>query len=58
MVAEMAQRLGAGGVGVYARSSFLHLDTGPVRRWGDGGQANRREEALSRIAEAWGRGGP
>lgn len=58
MVAEMAQRLGAGGVGVYARSSFLHLDTGPVRRWGDGGETNRREDALARIAEAWGRGGP
>ena len=58
MVAEMAQLLGAGGVGVYARSSFLHLDTGPVRRWGDGGQGNRREDALARIAEAWGRGGP
>ena len=57
MVTEMAQLLGRGGVGVYARRSFLHLDTGPVRRWGDGGQANRREEALARIAEAWARDG-
>ena len=57
MVAEMARRLGRGGVGVYAGRSFVHLDTGPVRAWGDGGQANRREEALARIAEAWGHGG-
>jgi uncharacterized protein YcbK (DUF882 family) len=56
MVAEMAVRLGGGGVGVYARRSFVHLDSGPVRRWGDGGEANRREDALARIAEAWGRG--
>lgn len=57
MVAEMAQRLGRGGVGVYARRSFVHLDTGPVRHWGDGAQVARREDALARIAEAWGRGG-
>ena len=24
----------AGGVGLYSRSDFLHLDTGRVRRWG------------------------
>lgn len=57
MVAEMALRLGRGGVGIYGRSGFLHLDTGPVRRWGDGGQAGRREDTLARIAEAWARGG-
>jgi uncharacterized protein YcbK (DUF882 family) len=57
MVAEMAVRLGAGGGGVYARRSFVHRDSGPVRRWGDGGDANRREDALARIPEAWGRGG-
>ena len=57
-VAELAQRLGGGGVGVYARRSFLHLDTGAVRRWGDGSPASRREDALARIAEAWRRGGP
>jgi hypothetical protein len=56
LVAEMAVRLGGGGVGVYARRSFVHLDSGPVRRWGDGGEATRREDALARIAEAWGRG--
>jgi uncharacterized protein YcbK (DUF882 family) len=26
--------LGAGGVGRYSRSQFVHLDSGPVRRWG------------------------
>jgi uncharacterized protein YcbK (DUF882 family) len=26
--------LGAGGVGKYTHSSFVHLDSGPVRKWG------------------------
>jgi uncharacterized protein YcbK (DUF882 family) len=26
--------LGAGGVGYYPRPGFIHVDTGPVRRWG------------------------
>ncbi len=26
--------LGAGGVGRYSRSQFVHLDSGPVRKWG------------------------
>jgi uncharacterized protein YcbK (DUF882 family) len=26
--------LGAGGVGKYSRSQFVHLDSGPVRDWG------------------------
>ena len=25
--------LGRGGVGYYPESDFVHLDTGPVRRW-------------------------
>jgi uncharacterized protein YcbK (DUF882 family) len=25
--------LGMGGVGYYPRTGFVHLDTGPVRRW-------------------------
>ncbi|WP_165943293.1 YcbK family protein [Roseicella aquatilis] len=33
--AEQALLLGRGGVGVYATRSFVHLDSGPVRRWGD-----------------------
>lgn len=28
-----AQRLGAGGVGSYYGSSFVHMDSGPVRTW-------------------------
>lgn len=29
----IARSLGSGGVGVYARSSFVHVDVGPVRSW-------------------------
>jgi uncharacterized protein YcbK (DUF882 family) len=32
-VVRAAIQLGAGGVGCYPRQHFLHLDTGPVRRW-------------------------
>jgi uncharacterized protein YcbK (DUF882 family) len=28
-----ARSLGAGGVGYYARSNFVHIDSGPVRYW-------------------------
>lgn len=33
-IAAAALRLGAGGVGRYSRSNFVHLDTGAVRDWG------------------------
>ncbi len=33
-VASAARSLGAGGVGQYSRSSFTHMDCGPVREWG------------------------
>jgi uncharacterized protein YcbK (DUF882 family) len=33
-VALAAKSLGAGGVGLYSRSSFTHVDSGPVRDWG------------------------
>ncbi len=33
-VASAAKSLGAGGVGLYSRSSFTHVDSGPVRDWG------------------------
>jgi len=33
-VAEAAKKLKLGGVGVYSRSNFIHLDTGRVRSWG------------------------
>ncbi len=32
-IAEAAKGLGAGGVGYYPRSGFVHIDVGPVRTW-------------------------
>ncbi len=32
-IAEVAKGLGAGGVGYYPRSGFVHIDVGPVRTW-------------------------
>ena len=32
-LSEHARALGAGGVGFYAKSDFVHVDTGPVRSW-------------------------
>ncbi|MBW3694809.1 DUF882 domain-containing protein [Vibrio sp. T187] len=32
-VREAAISLKAGGVGYYAKSNFVHIDTGPVRQW-------------------------
>jgi uncharacterized protein YcbK (DUF882 family) len=32
---EIAVSLNAGGVGYYPRSDFIHVDTGPIRAWGD-----------------------
>lgn len=60
-VTEAALQLGRGGVGVYRRRGFVHLDSGTVRSWSDGGglprrAANPRDEALERIAAAWRRG--
>ncbi|MFC7693147.1 YcbK family protein [Paeniroseomonas aquatica] len=59
---EAALGLRRGGVGVYAAKSFIHLDSGPVRRWGDvpGGSSGSSgtptpvvPDRLSRIADAW-----
>lgn len=33
-MASAAESLGAGGVGRYSRSKFVHVDSGPVRDWG------------------------
>jgi uncharacterized protein YcbK (DUF882 family) len=30
---QAARSLGAGGVGYYPRSNFVHIDSGPVRYW-------------------------
>ena len=35
-VHKAALSLGAGGVGFYPASDFVHVDTGPVRTWGYG----------------------
>lgn len=32
-VRKAALAMGAGGVGYYPRSNFVHIDTGPVRNW-------------------------
>ncbi|MBV1799977.1 YcbK family protein [Siccirubricoccus sp. G192] len=54
---ETALAMARGGVGIYARRGFVHLDSGPVRRWGDvpsgGGHAPAAPDPLARIAEAW-----
>jgi uncharacterized protein YcbK (DUF882 family) len=56
-VGETALALGRGGVGVYAQSGFVHLDSGPVRRWGDVPPGNKGpaapEDPLAKMAEAW-----
>jgi uncharacterized protein YcbK (DUF882 family) len=33
-IANIGERLAAGGVGRYSSSDFVHLDSGPVREWG------------------------
>ncbi|MGG5820860.1 YcbK family protein [Falsiroseomonas sp. HW251] len=57
-VAETALKLAKGGVGVYRTRGFVHLDSGPVRTWTDGGDGvpvdmSPRGRELSRIASAW-----
>jgi uncharacterized protein YcbK (DUF882 family) len=58
---EVALRLALGGVGIYAERGFVHLDSGPVRRWGNlpadlpaiAGRPAPRPDPLARMAEAW-----
>ncbi|WP_203074176.1 YcbK family protein [Falsiroseomonas ponticola] len=56
-VAGLARGLARGGVGVYPRRGFVHLDSGPVRHWnGDvpgGAVAAPVEDRIGRIAAAW-----
>jgi uncharacterized protein YcbK (DUF882 family) len=57
-VADAALKLGRGGVGVYRSRGFIHLDSGQVRSWSDGGGLRRisldpRERQLQDIAAAW-----
>jgi uncharacterized protein YcbK (DUF882 family) len=59
MVVDTALKLEGGGVGVYGRRGFVHLDSGPVRRWAEGGSsghvrtASAAPDPIGRIAEAW-----
>jgi uncharacterized protein YcbK (DUF882 family) len=60
VVAETARKLARGGVGIYRHRHFVHLDSGPVRSWSDGGSrggSDFRDDRLTRIAEAWRLGG-
>jgi uncharacterized protein YcbK (DUF882 family) len=52
---EVALALHHGGVGVYARRGFVHIDSGPVRHWGDapGRGTQPTDDPLARMAEAW-----
>ena len=34
LLQRAGKRIGAGGVGIYTKSNFVHLDSGPVRTWG------------------------
>lgn len=66
--ADAALKLGRGGVGLYPAHGFIHLDSGPVRRWIDGGgdgpaatlpvakgppPRTPAEQRIDRMAEAW-----
>lgn len=33
-IERAGRRIGCGGVGIYTRSNFVHIDSGPVRSWG------------------------
>jgi uncharacterized protein YcbK (DUF882 family) len=64
---QAALKLARGGVGLYPTHGFIHLDSGPVRRWDDGGSQpstkiaavappirSAAEQRVDRLAEAWG----
>jgi uncharacterized protein YcbK (DUF882 family) len=52
---EAALAMGRGGVGLYPSRGFVHVDTGPVRRWGEDGTGLpiAREDRIGRVARAW-----
>ncbi len=58
-VAEAAIKMARGGVGIYPRRHFVHLDSGPVRRWTEqtariaAASAPKAEDPIGRIASAW-----
>jgi uncharacterized protein YcbK (DUF882 family) len=56
--AGAALALARGGVGLYASRGFVHIDSGPVRRWADappadGGRRAAPPDRLAPMAEAW-----
>jgi uncharacterized protein YcbK (DUF882 family) len=52
--AGAARALGRGGVGLYRARGFVHIDSGPLRHWGDaGGTGTARHDPLRAMAEAW-----
>lgn len=44
---ETALSIGGGGVAVYPRADFVHMDTGPVRTWGAFAMTGRTQAAMS-----------
>ncbi|WP_159996854.1 DUF882 domain-containing protein [Roseomonas sp. 18066] len=61
---DAALKLGRGGVGFYRAHGFIHLDSGVVRHWIDGGgpavavvrgppPRTAAEQRIDRLAEAW-----
>lgn len=50
LVRDAALSLGAGGVGYYPQSQFVHVDVGPVRQWTFARHATRRHFHRSRRA--------
>ncbi|WP_187830229.1 YcbK family protein [Siccirubricoccus phaeus] len=56
---DAALALRRGGVGVYGRHSFVHLDSGPVRRWGDvapgpaGPAVAQQDDRIVLLRKAW-----
>lgn len=59
---QAAIQLGRGGVGLYGNRGFVHVDTGPVRQWGEVGDGTGtgmvavrsvRPDPIARMAEAW-----
>jgi len=52
LVAYLKSMPGRGGVGLYCRSSYVHLDTGPKRYWYYGCGKRRKYRAKKRYASA------